>query len=57
MPKLGMVAFAESRLKQEDFKFEVTLFYSIRAHLKTKATKKPHKIKQAANDEFCILPQ
>lgn len=56
MELINMVAFEELRLKQ-DYKFEVTVIYSIRVHLKTKATKKPHKIKQASNGEFCILPQ
>lgn len=40
-----MVAFGELRLKQEDCKSEATLICSIRACLKTKATKKPHKMK------------
>lgn len=39
-----MVAFGELRLKQY-CKFEATMICSIRACLKTKATKKPHKIK------------
>lgn len=56
-----MVAFGELRLKQEDCKFEATLICSIRACLKTKATKKPHKIKPPKKAQMTtlvfILPQ